>query len=144
MPTESSGWEIFEELEAIIPKAINLAMKEFGIILLTEIKKEAPVGETGFLRAGHDMNIQDNIGEILCNVFYWRHVVYGHRVLTTDKSRKWWFWYLKNILGGSYQRKTDGPVGYVPPNDYILRASVNVMSKIDMEAIFMKYLRSLL
>lgn len=52
----------------------------------------------------------------------WKFIVNGHRVLTTTKSRRWWFWYLKNELGGSYKRKTNGSPGYVPPDDYIQRA----------------------
>lgn len=52
----------------------------------------------------------------------WCYVVDGYRVLNTEKSRRWWFWYLKNVLGGSYTRKTSGPPGYVPPNRYHERA----------------------
>jgi hypothetical protein len=59
----------------------------------------------------------------------WYYVVDGHRVLTTEKSRKWWFWYLKNVLGGSYTRKTSGPPGYVPPNRYHERAIAAVSFK---------------
>jgi hypothetical protein len=55
------------------------------------------------------------------------YIIGGHRVLTTAKSRKWWFWHLKNNLGGSYTRKTNGPPGYVPPNNYHERA-VNAVS----------------
>lgn len=57
----------------------------------------------------------------------WLYIVDGHRVLTTERSRRWWFWYLKNSLGGSYTRKTHGPPGYVPPDNYHERA-VNTVS----------------
>ena len=52
----------------------------------------------------------------------WKYIVGGHRVLTTERSRRWWFWHLKNELGGNYTRKTQGPRGYVPPDDYVQRA----------------------
>jgi hypothetical protein len=52
----------------------------------------------------------------------WKYIVGGHRVLTTERSRRWWFWHLKHELGGHYNRKTNGPPGYVPPNNYSQRA----------------------
>lgn len=55
------------------------------------------------------------------------YIIGGYRVLTTENSRRWWFWHLKNNLGGSYTRKTSGPPGYVPPNRYHERA-VNAVS----------------
>lgn len=51
-----------------------------------------------------------------------QYIINGHRTLTTEKSRRWWFWYLNNVLGGSYTRKTSGPPGYVPPDRYHERA----------------------
>lgn len=52
----------------------------------------------------------------------WIYITNGHVVLDTERSRNWWFWYLNNVLGGSYTRKTNGPPGYVPPDNYHKRA----------------------
>lgn len=51
-----------------------------------------------------------------------KYVIKGHESLATEAQRRWWFWYLNEVLGGDYERKTDGPPGYVPPNDYMQRA----------------------
>jgi hypothetical protein len=62
--------------------------------------------------------------------YLWRYIVGGHHVLTTNKSRKWWFWHLKNKLNNNYTRKTQGPPGYVPPNNYPTRALETITPKI--------------
>ena len=53
---------------------------------------------------------------------YFKPVIDGHPTLTTDKSRRYWFAILKEKYGGNYQRKTSGPPGQVPANDYIKKA----------------------
>ena len=62
------------------------------------------------------------------NAPYLKHVLNGHRVLVTPRSRRWWFAYLKSI-GGNYIRKTSGPPGYVPPNAYHRRAFIKMTFK---------------
>jgi hypothetical protein len=59
------------------------------------------------------------------NAPYLQNVLRGHRVLTSERARRWWFAYLRSI-GGAYHRKTSGPPGFVPPNAYHRRAYIKV------------------
>lgn len=78
----------------------------------------------GGLAAGHRVIGSGLTRRIVNNVEYVKYVLSGHRVLTTPRSRRWWFWYLNTQLGGQYSRKTSGGRGYVPPNNYPGRAVV--------------------
>ena len=119
-----------------VETALKKSRDELGKQITAKIKQEgfAP-RDTGKLAESHHMtsNSKETViktGRIARNgVPLWHYVVDGHRVLTTEKSRRWWFWYLKNVLGGSYTRKTSGPPGYVPPNRYHERAIAAVSTQ---------------
>lgn len=98
-------------------------------------------GEHGLFAARHRAQLNETMVKYITNPervsngeFLWKYIVGGHRVLTTPKSRKWWFWHLKHELGGVYERKTPGQsvlhkgerFSYVPPNNYVKRASDDV------------------
>lgn len=94
-------------------------------------------GEHGLFAARHISQLDEKMVKYITNServsngeFLWKYVVGGHRVLTTPKSRKWWFWHLHHELGGVYERKTPGQsvlhkgqmYSYVPPDNYVKRA----------------------
>ena len=89
----------------------------------------------GHLAASHQSKLDQQLQKQIINnlrvkngKYLWDLITTGHPVLTTEKSRKWWFWHLKNELGGKYERKTSGPKGQVPPDDYIQRAIKTLIS----------------
>jgi hypothetical protein len=82
--------------------------------------------------------------------YLWTYIVNGHMVLTTEKARKWWFWHLKNELGGKYTRKTPGQsvmgpggkaVGYVPPDRYPARAVAELVNSGQVDKIVLEEFR---
>lgn len=96
--------------------------------------------DKGDLREGHFAEIiAPLVKYIKCRVAYWVDVVYGHKTMVTEEQKLWWFWYLNTVLGGSYQRKTNGPTGYVPPDDYPNRAYVEWRMGGTMEAVIQKH-----
>lgn len=117
-------------VEGVLKKACN----ELGRQITVKIKEDgfAPRDTSKLARSHHvlsdDRETVIRSDRVASNgVPLWIYIVGGHRVLTTEKSRKWWFWYLKNVLGGNYTRKTSGKRGYVPPNRYHERA-VNALN----------------
>lgn len=109
------------------------------------VRKEAP-RDKGVLKSATRHDGQGDTRHIFVSTTvapYFRPVVEGHRTLTTVKQRKWWFWHLRNNLGGNYTRKTKGPKGQVPPNDYMNKAFHNMMPNIKAKVKnFMKWLVS--
>ena len=70
---------------------------------------------------------------IYSTVSYFDDVVAGHDVygpIFSDKQRAWWFWYLKNVLGGEYTNKTDG---HKEGNNFPTRAYYDAQSTIDAQ-----------
>jgi hypothetical protein len=111
-----------------VEKVLKKSCDELGKQINIKIKQEgfAP-RDTGKLAENHHVVSTDKetlikIDRTINGVPLWYYIVDGYRVLTTEKSRRWWFWYLKNVLDGIYTRKTNGPPGYVPPNRYHERA----------------------
>ena len=123
--------QISEEVEQVYDNAMNRS-----ILQLENIIKQpgyAPRA-TGHFAASHHANIEIKLMKTISNSlrvsngeFLWKYIGGGHRTLTTPKSRRWWFAHLKEI-GGNYERKTKGAVGYVPPNDYVNRAVTTLIS----------------
>ena len=86
----------------------------------------------GDMREGH---VIESTGEftryVYSDVPYFDAVVNGHVVngpIYSDKQRRWWFWYLRTVLGGDYSNKTDG---FQQGNNYPERAYNNAQSSID-------------
>ncbi len=74
--------------------------------------------------------------------YLWTYIVNGHMVLTTEKARRWWFWHLKNELGGKYTRKTPGKAsGYVPPDRYPTRAVAELVNSGHVDKIVLEEFR---
>jgi hypothetical protein len=109
---------VLQKTRVEIGEKINIKIKEDGFV----------PRDTGKLARSHRMVSNKDGTYIVSNrkasngVPLWIYITSGHETLTTEKSRRWWFAYLKNVLGGNYTRKTNGPPGYVPPNDYHKRA----------------------
>jgi len=135
--------QISEEIEEAYDQALNRS-----ILQLENIIKQpgyAPrSGHGGHFAASHRANLEVKLEKTISNSlrvsngeFLWKYIIGGHKTLTTPKARKWWFWYLKNKLGGQYERKTagqsvmgenGGAFSYVPPDDYINRAVTALIS----------------
>lgn len=80
--------------------------------------------KSGDLRDGHYIQRSGElIAEIKCNVEYWINVIYGHRVvgLQTESQRKAYFAKL-----ASGEAEPPKGVDFVPPDNYIYRAVVEV------------------
>lgn len=116
-----------------VEKTLQHACLELGQQINTKIKEKgfAP-RDTGHFAESHYIssdgkNTVIKSGKMAGNgTPLWHYIVGGHRTLTTERSRRWWFWYLQNVLGGSYTPKTGGGSGYVPPDRYHERAVNNV------------------
>lgn len=101
---------------------------DIGDILVDEMQVVNPIGETQQL---NDLTICLVLDEYTIYVFsaaaHFEPVVAGHVILgpmLTEKQRKWWFWYLHNVLGGEYTVKY-GTGNKTPENDYPAEALVN-------------------
>ncbi len=81
--------------------------------------------DTGETAKKHYIEASANRRSVCNSAKHLSYIINGHRVLVTDRSRRWWFAYLKSI-GGNYHRKTAGPPGYVPPNPYHRRAAIKI------------------
>lgn len=115
---------------------INRAI-ESAISLITALVVEI-IQQPGFcprvtnaLAEGHYAEVSGYVGQIACSVAYWVFVVMGHKVagLTTDAQRKWFF---SNLEAGTITVKN---VGYVAPDNYPLRAVVEVFQSGAVEKI---------
>lgn len=109
---------IEEMLSSLLPKTSDL-LDDLTEIQVEEMQVETPIGETHEL---HDLTIGISQGELTRYIFsasgHFEPVVEGHVVhgpIFSDLQRRWWFWYLWNVLGGEYVNKTNG---FQPPNDY--------------------------
>ncbi len=100
-------------IEALLDEIAHEGKKE----LEAEIPKDTE-------KAAHSMEINrlPGIREVGSTLDWVKYIILGHHVLTTEKSRRYWFWLLNTKYGGAYQRKTKGEAGYVPPNRFNERA----------------------
>lgn len=86
------------------------------------VRKEAP-RQTGALQSAVMIKSDSTGGSIFMGrgAPYFISVLEGHRTLTTDKSRRFWFALLRDKYGGNYSRKTKGSKGHVSPNEFFDR-----------------------
>lgn len=124
----------FQDLRSGFPeKAEDLMSASDGI---GEIYRGAMVSEAPFkwgdLREGHTVEDVGSLEKyIYSDVPHFEPVVKGHKVAGINNSprqRRWWFWYLKNELGGEYTPLTNGKV---EENDYPSRAMINAEGEVD-------------
>jgi len=127
---ESLETEFQEKLNELPTKASNF-MDEIAEIYLKEMQYLTPV-QTGNLVL---FTIIEEFGELGRSIYstasYFDWIVGGHNVygpIFSDLQRRWWFWYLNTILGGSYTNKTSG---YKGGDDYPLEAFYNSESDVD-------------
>ena len=93
------------------------------------------------LRDNHRVTGSGTERSIVNNTPYLKWILSGHRVLTTPRSKRWWFWYLNTVLGGGYTRKTNGARGYVAPNNYPRRAMIHMTAGGHFKQIQTKWLK---
>lgn len=120
----TSNWNIF--FKDVIDKVADRALE------IIKTPGVCPVGEkeydphSGALMAGHKAVWAGNATkQIISEMEYWKFVVINHRVLTTEKARKWWFGvFLKEHP--DFQRKTPGGNRQVLANQYQVKA-INIL-----------------
>jgi hypothetical protein len=122
---------LYQKLVDELPDDTTLLLDDLSEIYKENMDIEAPY-LTGYLISMHIVEMLGTYDRyIYSDASYFDDVVGGHAVygpIFSDKQRRWWFWYLKNVLGGSYENKTDG---HQPGNDYPTRAYYNAQSAID-------------
>lgn len=125
--------EIRKGIDEVTPdlqdKRDNLLIQAIVTLdIIAELYKEfmqavTPIGETNQLHDLTNVFSDDTLSRWIGSEaphFDW--IVPGHNVhgpIFSDRQRRWWFWYLNNVLGGEYANKTDGKT---EPNDYPLIA----------------------
>lgn len=124
---------IQSKVDDFIPQAITM-MDDIADIYKQGLEDNAPIGETGELG---DLSTWDSIGTLERFIFsasdHFDPIVKGHTILgpyTSDKQLRWWFWYLWNELGGSYEPKY-GTGNKTEANDYPAIAFEDADSAID-------------
>lgn len=124
--------ELQAKIEEILGKASD-TMDDIGDIYKDYMQELTPIGETQDL---YDATFVDSDGQlkrtIYSAMYYFDCVVGGHAVygpIFSDLQRRWWFWYLYNVLGGVYENKTNG---FQPPNDYPQEAFDNAQMDVDV------------
>lgn len=129
-------------LNNILPKAVTM-MDNVADTYKDYLETEAPVGETHELS---DLSMWESLGPLERFIFsasgHFDPIVKGHKVygpIFSDLQRRWWFWYLWNVLGGEYENTTNG---MTEPNDYPQVAFDGADS--DIDGILDDYLQDLL
>jgi hypothetical protein len=74
--------------------------------------------DDGNLKQSYKLDLKRQmLKAIKTSVHYWIYIVKGHRVLTTDKARRWFFGvFLK--MHPEWKRKVHGSKGFVPANPF--------------------------
>ncbi|MBZ2167008.1 hypothetical protein [Methanobacterium spitsbergense] len=124
-------YNLYQKIIDGLPDDTILLLDDLAEIYKDNMDIEAP-NLTGFLIS---MHVIEQLGTydryIYSEASYFDDVVSGHAVygpIFSDLQRRWWFWYLQNVLGGEYENRTDGRQ---PGNDYPTRAYHNAQSAID-------------
>lgn len=120
------------KVQALLAKNVNSGLIEPILDDLAKAGKdeceiECPK-DTGETAKKHYIEGSGNRRAVCNSASHLSYIINGHRVLVTDRSRRWWFAYLRSI-GGNYTRKTSGPPGFVPPNAYHRRAFIKIKFK---------------
>lgn len=119
-----------------VDRRIELFMKQITLAAQRWVQNEAPHGKTGNLKMSILQRADGKKGQVWHeDTFapYGKWVIEGHDTLTTDKQRRWWFWYLNSKLNGNYKRKTDGEPGHAGENDFFERALPHIENNIEAE-----------
>lgn len=123
-------------LDNILGKTSNF-LDDVSDIEVDYMQSENPIGETQQL---NDLTMWEPKGELVRYIFsaagHFEPIVEGHVILgpmLTERQRKWWFWYLFNVLGGDYDVKY-GTGNKTPANDYPTRALVASDDEVDVRA----------
>ncbi|MCE7699503.1 MAG: hypothetical protein K8E24_012100 [Methanobacterium paludis] len=115
---------IYDRIVSELPDNTVDLLDDLGEIYKESMDNDAPY-LTGFLVS---MHIVEQLGTydryIYSEADYFDSVVGGHTVwgpIFSDTQRKWWFWYLANVLGDSYEPKV-GSGNKMEGNNYPMRA----------------------
>ncbi len=134
---------IEEIISNILPQT-SQTLDDISDIEVEYMQSENPIGETQQL---NDLTMWEARGELVRYIFsaagHFEPIVNGHVILgpfLTDLQRRWWFWYLNEVLGGDYDVKY-GTGNNTPPNDYPSRALE--YSDADVDARLDQYLNDL-
>lgn len=100
---------------------------------------------TGQLRASHQAVRLGSLGagivsrKMLGSYHHAWLVIRGHRTLVTPRQRRYWFYLLHKVYGGSYARRTSGPPGRVPPRPYHQWVTSDYIARGKLRGILDKY-----
>lgn len=123
--------ELQAKIDEIFGKA-NETMDDIGDIYREAMEQVTPIGETQDLYNATTVDSEGPLTRVIYSaMYYFDYVVGGHAVygpIFSDLQRRWWFWYLYNVLGGVYNNRTNG---FQPPNDYPAEAFDNAEPDVD-------------
>jgi hypothetical protein len=129
---DNTSPDLIDILSSLMGNAIDF-MDEVGDLYVGAEQAFAPYW-TGDV---YNKTISEAEGPLTRNIYstsdHFDPLVDGHVILgpmLTDKQRKWWFWFLNNVLGGDYTPKY-GTGSKTPPNEYISDAFSAVDPDID-------------
>lgn len=99
--------------------------------------------DEGNLKQSYRLKLQKKlVKSIESTMDWWIYLVRGHRVLTTEKSRRWFFGvFLKKYP--NFKRKTLGGAGYVPPNPFPRYALHEFVNSGEIPRIVKQHLKKL-
>ncbi|MCE7699764.1 MAG: hypothetical protein K8E24_013445 [Methanobacterium paludis] len=121
----------YDKIVTEMPDNTVLLLDDLGEICKEKMDIEAPSG-TGNLISQHTVEDFGTYARYICSeVEYFDPLVGGHNVfgpIFSDLQRRWWFWYLKNELGGEYENKTDG---HYEGDNYPMRAYYDAQAEMD-------------
>lgn len=121
---------IYEELVESLPKKTTVLVDDVAEVYRGAMVAGSPY-RTGDMRKLHTIVETGQYSRyIFSDVLYFDSVVGGHKVngpIYSDRQRRWWFWYLNEVLGGVYENKTNG---YLAGNNYPARAYASSASSI--------------
>jgi hypothetical protein len=126
-----------QSMKEFLPILAVLFMDDVGEILKESLQLFTPIGDTQQL---HDLIVVESMGDLVRYIYseadHFDPVVDGHMVygpVFSDKQRRWWFWYLDAVLGGSYEPKV-GSGNKLPANDYPSLAVEDADGSIELRA----------
>ncbi len=114
--------DIKSKLKSLPQKSSDM-IDDVSTIFLEALKPDTPVGKTKELFSKTTISIESFLARyVYSEADHWKWLIPGHKVygpIFSKKQRRWWFWYLHNVLGGNYKRKTNGKT---KENDYPLKS----------------------
>ena len=127
-------YDLYEKIISETPDDVVQMLDDVADIYKESMNIEAPM-VTGNLM---DLHVVESLGTydryIYSEAPYFDYVVDGHFLfgpVYSDKQRRWWFWYLANVLGGDYTPKV-GSGNRLEGNNYPTRAYYDAQASVEI------------